>query len=45
MGHTSTSESLTRWERTAYRGKHELVCEIMKQGTTVISKKQIVNIR
>mgnify|MGYP000166491310 CR=1 FL=1 len=45
MGHTSTSENLTHWERTAYRGKHELVCEIMKQGSVVVSKKQVVNIR
>ena len=45
MGHTSTSDNLTHWETTAYRGKHELVCEIIKQGSTMASKKHIVNIR
>ncbi len=45
MGHVSTSDSLTHWEQTAYRGKHELICEVLHGGEVVATKTQIVNIR
>lgn len=45
MGHTSTSSGLINWERTAYRGRHEMICEIMKQGEVIAETKRIVNVR
>lgn len=45
MGHVSTSGQLTKWEQTAYRGKHKMVCEIIKNGNCVAAAEKIVNIR
>jgi len=45
MGHTSTSTSLTNWEHSAYRGRHEMICEILQYGEVVASANRIVNIR
>ncbi|WP_027873399.1 nucleotidyltransferase [Spongiibacter marinus] len=45
MGHLATSDNLTIWRRTAYRGRHEMICEIVKAGEVVASAVHIVNIR
>lgn len=45
MGHISTSNDLNHWEHTAYRGRHELWCELVKDGDILASAKHIVNIR
>lgn len=45
MGHLSTSDNLVHWERTAYRGRHELVCEIVKHNQVVATASRVVNIR
>jgi len=45
MGHLATSENLVHWERTAYRGRHEQVCEIMKHNKVIASAKRVINIR
>ena len=45
MGHISSSEQLVHWERTAYRGKHQMICEIIKNGEVVASGKNVVSIR
>lgn len=45
MGHISTSDQLVHWERTAYRGKHHMFCEILKNGEVVASGENVVNIR
>ncbi|MEP4548458.1 MAG: cyclic GMP-AMP synthase DncV-like nucleotidyltransferase [Saccharospirillum sp.] len=45
MGHVAASQSLTHWERTAYRGQHEMICEILKSGEVQASTKHLVNIR
>ncbi len=45
MGHTSTSNGHTNWERTEFRGSHEMICEIMQRGEVVATTKKIVNIR
>lgn len=34
-----------RWERTAYRGKHQMLCEIIKNGSTVAKAQRTVFIR
>lgn len=44
-GHIATSTSLKHWEHTAYRGRHEMICEIIKDGEVVASTRQQVNIR
>lgn len=45
MGHIATSEVLTRWERTAYRGRHEMICQISKAGEVRAATRHVVNIR
>ena len=45
MGHVSTTDQLVNWERTAYRGKHKLICEIVKDGACVAAAEKVVNIR
>lgn len=45
LGHVCTSNQLIHWERTAYRGRHYLSCEIMKNGSVVASQKRAVHIR
>jgi len=45
MGHVSTSSSLVSWERTSYRGPHQMICEIIKNGEVVASDMKLVNIR
>lgn len=45
MGHVSASESMTHWEQTAYRGRHEMICEIIKSGDVWATTRHVVNIR
>ena len=45
MGHVSTSSSHVNWERTSYRGPHQMICEIIKNGEVVASDMKLVNIR
>ena len=45
MGHVASSENLTHWERTAYRGQHQMVCEIIKSGEIQASTIHLVNVR
>lgn len=45
LGHETISDNRVRWERTAYRGQHEMICEILKSGEVVASGKHNVNIR
>ncbi|MEY8198915.1 MAG: hypothetical protein RPS47_06715 [Colwellia sp.] len=44
MGHISNSGQLIQWETTAYRGRHEMICEIIKSGEVVASAKRIIKI-
>ena len=44
-GHVAVTENLTRWEQTAYRGRHEMICEIVKAGEIRAASKFVVNIR
>ena len=45
MGHVAATNGVIHWERTAYRGKHEMICEILKSGEVKASTKHLVNIR
>lgn len=45
MGHQATSNDLMHWEHTSYRGRHELVCRIVKAGEVQATAKHVVNIR
>lgn len=45
MGHVASSENLIHWERTAYRGQHQMICEVIKSGEVQASTKHAVNIR
>ncbi|MTI65450.1 MAG: nucleotidyltransferase [Firmicutes bacterium] len=44
MYHVTEGTNLTQWESTAYRGKHELVCSIVKNGSVVARKVCEINI-
>lgn len=45
MGHSYTTNELIQWERTSYRGKHFMTCEVLRNGRVVASAKREVNIR
>jgi len=45
MGHEFTTNDNVRWERTSYRGKHFMNCEIIKNGCIVAKGRKEVNIR
>lgn len=45
LEHISTSTNLTNWEHTAYRGRHEMICEIMQGGILIAQAKKVVNVR
>lgn len=44
LGHETLDEniyssSFSHWERTAYKGKHKLICQIIKNNQVIISEK------
>ena len=45
LTHTTVSDKLRQWERTSYRGQHNMICEILKGNEVVAIAKKIVNIR
>jgi hypothetical protein len=45
MGHVTTSENHTTWRRSMYRGRHEMVCEIVREGQVLAKSVHVVNIR
>lgn len=45
MGHVSASDCMTHWEQTAFRGRHEMICEIIKSGDVWATTRHVVNIR
>ncbi|MGF7058632.1 nucleotide-binding domain-containing protein [Brassicibacter mesophilus] len=38
MYHVTEGTNLTQWESTAYRGSHELICSVLKDGIVVARK-------
>ncbi len=45
LSHERTTGQLINWEHTAYRGKHKMICEIVRDGTVVAESEMRVNIR
>ena len=44
LGHESLDEnifssSFSHWERTAYKGRHKLICQIIKNNQVITSEK------
>lgn len=45
LSHEITTRQLINWERTSFRGKHKMICEIVQHGTVVAESEMRVNIR
>lgn len=50
MGHETDlndvySSNLIQWERTAYKGRHSLICEVSKGGRVISSSTFEVTIK
>lgn len=44
LGHESTdynvfNNTITHWERTAYKGRHRMICQIIKNSTVITEKR------
>jgi hypothetical protein len=45
LRHTTAQGDTIQWERTAYRGRHFMECEIIKNGNVVAKSRYKVNIK
>ena len=45
LSHELTTSKLVNWERTAFRGKHKMICEIVRHGAVIAASEMRVNIR
>lgn len=45
MGHISDSTGSINWERTAYKGPHRMICEVLRDGRVLARTSHMVKIK